>query len=139
MLHVNDRLKIPLREFQFSFSRSSGPGGQNVNKVNTRVTLRWSIRDSPSLPPAVLRRFMQRYGRRVTQEGELIVTSQRFRDQGRNVADSLEKLREMLDSVATAPKSRKKTRPSRGAVERRLKEKRERSQRKRRRREPIDD
>ena len=104
-----------------------------------RVTLRWDVTGTPSLPEAVRKRFLSRYSRRITQEGELVMTSQRFRDQGRNVADCLEKLREMLLAVADAPKPRKRTRPSRASVERRLSEKKARSQSKARRRRPRDD
>lgn len=139
MLEVSDALHIPLREFSFSFSRSSGAGGQNVNKVNTRVTLRWGLCRSPSLPDAVRERFVERYRRRITREGELVMHSQRFRDQGRNVADVLERLRKMLAEVAVPPRPRRKTRPSRAGKERRLQEKRARSQRKARRRAPGAD
>jgi len=134
MLVVNSRLKIPLREFEFTFSRSSGPGGQNVNKLNTKATLRWAVESSPSLTGGVRDRFLKKYRRRITSDGDILVVSQRFRDQGRNVADCLSKLREMLESVATAPKPRKKTRPSKASRERRLKEKRAKSERKQNRR-----
>ncbi len=136
MLFVHSRLKIPLRELRFSFSRSSGPGGQNVNKVNTKATLRWDVASTASLPPGVRERFLARFARRITQRGELVITSQRFRDQARNVADCLEKLRAMLAEVAAPPARRLKTRPRRGAVERRLAEKRRRSALKRARRRP---
>ncbi len=139
MLVVNARLKIPLREFRFSFARSSGPGGQNVNKVNTKATLRWAVRESPSLPEAVRRRFLAKHGRRVNAEGDLVITSQRFRDAGRNVADCLEKLREMLAEAAVAPKRRKATRPTRASVRRRLDEKRKRSHKKHLRRRPPEE
>jgi len=140
MLRVNYRIEIPFTEFDFSFSRSGGPGGQNVNKVNSKVTLRWSVTKSPTLPADVRERFVQRYRRRITNDGELVMHSERYRDQGRNVADCLEKLRELLLEVAVAPKKRKPTRPTRGAKERRLKEKRAASERKARRRKPgIDD
>ncbi|MCH8045006.1 MAG: aminoacyl-tRNA hydrolase [Planctomycetes bacterium] len=134
MLVVNARVKIPLREFAFSFVRSSGPGGQNVNKLNTKAVLRWPVTASASLPTAVKERFVEKYHRRITGDGELVMTSQRFRDQGRNVADCLEKLRAMLTEVAVAPKPRKATKPSRRAKQRRLKEKREKSEKKQRRR-----
>lgn len=136
MLIVNDRLQIPLRELSFSFSRSSGPGGQNVNKVNTKATMRWNVLGSPELPAAVRERFVARFARRITQEGELVMSSQRFRDQGRNVADCLEKLRTMLAEVAIAPRRRKPTKPTRGSRERRLKDKRARSRQKQQRRSP---
>jgi ribosome-associated protein len=130
MLVVNSRLKIPLRELDFSFSRSSGPGGQNVNKLNTKALLRWKIHQSPSLPEGVRQRFVARFHRRINSEGELLVSSQRFRDAGRNVADCLEKLRQMLAEVAHPPKQRKATRPTKASRERRLREKRKRSEKK---------
>ncbi len=138
MLVVSSKLKIPLREFRFTFARSSGPGGQNVNKVNTKATLRWKITTSRSLPEAVFGRFRNKYGRRINSEGELLIVSQRFRDAGRNVADCLEKLRQMLAEVATAPKRRKPTKPSRGSVRRRLADKRHRAQKKQGRRVTDD-
>lgn len=139
MLVVTSKLQIPLREFNFTFARSSGPGGQNVNKVNTKATLRWAVTKSPSLPPAVRARFLKKFSRRITSEGDILVVSQRFRDQGRNVADSLAKLRLMLSEVATAPRVRKKTKPSRGSVERRLQSKRQKSQQKQNRRDVNQD
>lgn len=139
VLVVNPKLRIPLREFRFTFARSSGPGGQNVNKLNTKATLRWSVQQSPSLPEAVRKRLLKRYSRRVTAGGELLVTSQRFRDAGRNVADCLEKLRAMLAEVAAPPKPRKPTKPSAASVQRRLDQKRKRSQKKQRRRPPREE
>ena len=100
MLVVNDALKIPLEEFRFTFSRSAGPGGQNVNKVNTKATLRWAIHESPSLPPDVRDRFVARYANWITQEGEVLITSQEFRDQPQNVSRCYEKLRDLLRTVA---------------------------------------
>jgi len=138
MLTVTARLKIPLKEIRFTFARSSGPGGQNVNKLNTKAQLRWNIKESPSLPEAVRRRFLAKYGRRVTTEGEFLMTSQRFRDAGRNVADCLEKLRAMLVEVATPPKRRKPTKPTKGSVRRRLENKRKTSKRKQERRTKWD-
>jgi ribosome-associated protein len=136
MLEVNQNLRIPLREFHFTFSRSSGPGGQNVNKLNTKATLRWPVVRSASLPEDVRRRFMARFSRRTSGDGDLLITSQRFRDQGRNVADCLSKLRAMLAEVAIAPKSRKRTKPSKAARRRRLRDKREQSIKKQRRLRP---
>ena len=140
MLRVNHRIQIPFTEFDFSFSRSGGPGGQNVNKVNSKVTLRWNIAKSATLPGDVRERFVQKYRRRITTDGEFVMHSERFRDQGRNVADCLEKLRELLLEVAVTPKKRKPTKPTKGSRERRLKEKRAASERKARRRKPgFDD
>ena len=93
MLIVNSRLQIPLSEFEFTYVRSSGPGGQNVNKVNSKALLRWPVIRSASLPPDVRERFLRRFASRLTTEGELLINSQRYRDQGRNADDCLEKLR----------------------------------------------
>jgi ribosome-associated protein len=139
MLVVNDQLKIPLREFRFSFARSSGPGGQNVNKVNTKALLRWAVVESPTLPEPVRQRLLRKHRRRVTSEGELLISSQRFRDAGRNVADCLEKLRVMLAEAAVAPRHRKRTKPSRASARRRLDLKRRQSQKKQQRRPTMED
>ena len=134
LLAVNSRIHIPLAELQFSYSRSSGPGGQNVNKVNSKATLRWPVTTSPSLPEDVKERFLQAYRSRVTTEGDVVISSQRYRDQGRNVDDCLEKLRSMVTAVATAPRKRRPTRPTRASVERRKTAKRQKSQQKESRR-----
>lgn len=136
MLIVNDRIAIPLTEFDFSFSRSGGPGGQNVNKVSSKVTLHWNAAASPSLPGPVRQRFLTLCGRRLTREGVCVLTSQRFRDQGRNVADCLDRLRLLLLEAATVPERRRPTRPTRGSVERRLRDKKLSSGRKQHRRKP---
>ncbi|MGA2031568.1 MAG: alternative ribosome rescue aminoacyl-tRNA hydrolase ArfB [Thermoguttaceae bacterium] len=133
MLHVTPEIRIPLSELQFSFARSSGPGGQNVNKVNSKALLRWPVAESRSLPPDVRSRLLQKYASRLTSEGELLVSSQRYRDAPRNVADCLEKLRTMIAAVARPPKRRKPTRRTQGSVRRRLEQKRQRSETKRRR------
>ncbi|HYW79149.1 MAG TPA: alternative ribosome rescue aminoacyl-tRNA hydrolase ArfB [Thermoguttaceae bacterium] len=138
MLVVNSRLKIPLREFQFTFARSSGPGGQNVNKLNTKALLRWRVVTSPTLPEAVRRRLLAKQHRRVTSDGDLLITSQRFRDAGRNVADCLEKLRTMLAEAAVVPKSRRPTKPTRASQRRRLDAKSRQSQKKQQRRPKFD-
>ena len=138
MLVVNESLRVPLREFSFTFSRSSGPGGQNVAKVSTKATLRWRVSTTRSLPAGVRERFLARYARRITSDGELVISSQRFRDQGRNVADCLERLRQMLAEVAVPPKPRKRTGTPRRAREQRLREKRRRGVTKAERRTPGD-
>ncbi|HEX3656013.1 MAG TPA: alternative ribosome rescue aminoacyl-tRNA hydrolase ArfB [Pirellulales bacterium] len=124
MLVVNSRIQIPESEFTFSYTRSSGPGGQNVNKVNSRATLRWRPSTSVGLPADVLERFQTHYAARLTGDGDLLISSQRYRDQGRNVQDCLDKLRAMLAGVARPPKRRKKTRPTKGSIKRRLEQKR---------------
>lgn len=139
MLEVTSRIQIPLEEFEFTYARSSGPGGQNVNKVNSKAQLRWPFMQSASLPPDVRERFLKQFGGKLTADGDLLIVSQRYRDQGRNVEDCLEKLRDMIRSVALAPKKRRPTKPSRAAKERRLKSKQEVSQKKQQRRQVHDD
>jgi ribosome-associated protein len=130
MLEVNHRISIPLKEFAYTFARSSGPGGQNVNKVNSKVTLHWDVTNSPSLPEDVRVRFLAQYPRRINKEGLFVINSERFRDQGRNVTDCTSKLRELILVVATPPKKRRPTKATKGSKERRLAGKREKSEKK---------
>jgi ribosome-associated protein len=136
MLTITPAIQIPDNEFQFTFARSSGPGGQNVNKVSSKAVLRWSPAASPSLPEDVRSRFLSRYASRLTTEGDLILTSQRSRDQKRNVDDCLVRLREMLLAVTRKPVQRRPTKPTRGSHQRRLEAKRIQSGKKRNRRRP---
>ena len=128
MLAVNSQITIPDAELRLSFSRSSGPGGQNVNKVNSKATLHWQASNSPSLPADVRARFVQKYASRLTNEGEIVIASQESRDQPKNIAACYEKLREMILAVARPPKKRRPTRPTLGSKTRRLKAKKQRSQ-----------
>jgi ribosome-associated protein len=130
MLTITPQLRIPLREFSFTFARSGGPGGQNVNKVSSKALLRWPIMTSPSLPEPVRQRLLAKCRRQVTAEGDLLIVSQRFRDAGRNAADCLEKLRSLLAAAAEPVRPRKATRPTRSSVRRRLDDKRRRAQKK---------
>lgn len=127
MLVISDRITIPDEEFQFTYVRSSGPGGQNVNKTSSKAILRWSVMASPTLPEDVKQRFGQRFAGRITADGVLIVRSQRYRDQGRNVSDCFEKLKSMLLEVLVPPKVRRPTRSTRSSRERRLKSKQRKS------------
>ncbi len=127
MFEVGRNIQIPDGEFAWSFVRSGGPGGQNVNKVASKAVLRWDVRRSPSLPPEVKARIEAQQPGRVTTEGELVLTSQRYRDQDRNRQDCLEKLRAIVLQAAAVPKVRKKKKPTRASKERRLSEKRHRS------------
>jgi ribosome-associated protein len=138
-LEITPRLRIPVREFSWSVARSSGPGGQNVNKVSSKVILRWSPRNTTGLPADVLARFLGRYGTRLTERGELIISSERYRDQPKNRADCLDKLAEMIRSVVVPPKVRRPTRPSAGSKRRRLAEKQQRAATKQRRQRPVED
>lgn len=131
-------ISIPQEELCFSYVRSSGAGGQNVNKVNSKAVLRWSPGTSNALPEGVRDRFLQRYGNRLSAEGELIITSDRHRDQGRNAADCIDKLRMLIATVWHAPKPRRPTKPTFGSQQRRLQQKKERSEIKRGRRDQHD-
>ena len=127
---------VPLGELSFSYARSGGPGGQNVNKVSSKAILRWPVRASTRLPAGVQKRFLEHFAHRLTTDGDLVIASSRFRDRGRNVADCVERLRLMLAEVAAEARPRKATRPSRGAAEVRLAAKRRRSRTKQERRAP---
>lgn len=113
-----NRIRIPYEELEFSFARSSGPGGQNVNKVNSKAILRWRIVESTALPPDLRDRILARLSSRLTSEGELVVASDRFRDQKKNKDDCIEKLVELLAMASHVPKARRKTKPSRASKKR---------------------
>jgi ribosome-associated protein len=138
-LRINTRIAIPRSELLFTFVRSSGPGGQNVNKVASKAVLRWAAASSPSIPDDVRARLLARAARQINDRGELVLTSQRYRDQSRNKDDCLEKLRSLIASVAKAPRIRRKTKPSKSSREARLKDKRAASQKKQRRGRPTLD
>lgn len=138
MLRVGRNIAVPRRELVLSFARSSGPGGQNVNRVASKVTLRWDVVHTRSLPEDVRERFLRRFARRISASGELVLSSQRHREQARNVEDCVGKLRAMLAAVELAPRRRTKTRPTRASIERRLAGKREQGRRKRERRPFAD-
>lgn len=138
-LRINGRITIPASELKFSFVRSSGPGGQNVNKVNSKAQLRWSVTHSAAIPEEIRTRLLARLASRITEKGEIVLSSQRYRDQAKNAGDCLARLREMLAAAAAPPKRRKKTKPPRSASESRLRDKREKAEKKRNRARPKDD
>jgi ribosome-associated protein len=134
MIPITPTLTLDEDEIQLDFVRASGPGGQNVNKVATAAQLRFDVRRSPSLPDDVRERLMRLAGRRITEDGVLIITAQRFRTQERNRQDALDRLVELVRRAAEPPKLRRKTRPPLAARARRLDTKRQRGQTKRLRR-----
>jgi ribosome-associated protein len=135
-LPINETLVIPARELRESFARSGGPGGQNVNKVETKAELRWTPGESAALSEANRAWLLRRLASRLTAQGELLITSTRTRDQSRNREDARDKMAELVRRALLRPKRRKKTRPSKGAVEGRLEEKKRRSDSKQKRQSP---
>lgn len=127
-LVVNSQIIVPAAELSTSFARSSGPGGQNVNKVNSKATLRWNLRASSALSDEVKLRFETCFPTRINQAGEVVISSDQFRDQGRNLSDCYEKLRHLIQAAATVPRQRKKSKPTYGSIQDRLTNKRYRSQ-----------
>lgn len=115
-------------ELNESFVRSSGPGGQNVNKVATAVQLRFDVHNSPSLPAAVRARLKQIASSNLTTEGVLIISASKYRSQVRNRNDARERLASFIRQAAAKPKVRHRTKPSRGSVKRRLESKQQRGE-----------
>ena len=133
MIPIDDTLAIPDEEVTFATSRSGGPGGQNVNKLETRVTLRFDLAGSAVLSEEQKARLRERLATRITRDGVLQVSSQKHRSQGANRDAAVERFAELLRENLREEPPRKKTRPSRAAKARRLDEKRRQSQRKRER------
>jgi ribosome-associated protein len=127
MLKITDTLSIDDGELEERFIRSSGPGGQNVNKVATAVELRFDVRRSPSLDNAVAIRLMKMAGKRVNDEGVLVIRADRFRTQDRNRQDARDRLAEMVRAATVVDKPRVKTKPSRSVKARRTDAKKARS------------
>ena len=130
-------MKINTKEFIFTFSRSSGAGGQNVNKVNTKATLAWDITHSASIGEGVKKRFFEKFSHLITDEGLLKISSQRFRNQPQNIADCINKLYELLSQVITPPKKRIATKPSKASIAKRIKTKKNKSEIKQNRKKII--
>jgi len=131
LIRITDSIAIDEREIEESFVRSTGPGGQNVNKLATAVQLRFDVRHSPSLLPAVRARLERLAGRRLTTEGVLLITAQRHRTQERNRQEARERLVDLIRRAAEPPKPRHATRPTVASKRRRLDTKTRRSRLKR--------
>ena len=127
MLRITPSIAIPEEELQERFIRSSGPGGQNVNKVATAVELRFDAAQSAALPDGLRTRLLARSDRRITDAGVVVIIAQSFRTQDRNRQDARERLVAMLLAVLKPPKARVATQPSKASKERRLSNKRARA------------
>jgi ribosome-associated protein len=124
-------MKINEEELIFTFARSSGAGGQNVNKVNSKATLTWNINDSKSISSFVKERFIEKYSHFINAEDQVKIISQKYRTQARNRADALSKLFEMLESVKAPPKKRVDTKPTRNSIKKRIESKKSKGETKR--------
>ena len=126
MLYVTNSIQIPEEELQESFIRSSGPGGQNVNKVATAVQLRFNTGKSPALDEEVKMRLKRLAGRRMTADGVIVIEAKRYREQEKNRADARERLAVLIHKATEKPKARRQTRPTRASVQRRVEVKKKR-------------
>jgi len=136
---INHRISIPAEEIDIQFTRSGGPGGQNVNKLNTKVILKWRVVGTAILPEGWRDRVVSRHRNRINEQGELVVRSERYRIQRRNLEDCRQKLRELILDCQAPPQERVATKPSFGSRMRRLDEKNRRSEKKRLRRPNFGD
>jgi ribosome-associated protein len=137
-IEINARLTIPGSEIQVTYARSSGPGGQHVNKTSSRALLRWNLETSEAPDDATRELLRAKLSNRLTADGDLLIASERHRESGRNLQDALERFAELLRKALTPQKKRRKTRPTRGSVDRRIKEKKQRSETKKQRKPPRE-
>ncbi len=137
-IEIAPGLWIDETELSFAFCRASGPGGQNVNKVETAVEVRFDVTRSPSLPEGVKHRLAQSAGGRLTKAGVLVVSSQTYRTQEQNRRAALERLARLIAAASVEPKRRRKTRPSLASRKERVEAKARRGETKRRRSGPVE-
>ncbi len=128
---MNPREMIHPDEIRFEFIRSSGPGGQNVNKVASAVQLRFDVRNSQSIPQDVRERLLRLAGKRVNSSGEIIIEAKRFRTQQRNREDAMQRLMQLVETASIRPKVRHRSRPTKASELKRLQQKKRRSEIKR--------
>jgi ribosome-associated protein len=138
MIEITATIGLNEGELEFTFIHASGPGGQNVNKLYSAAQLRFDVRNSPSLPPAAAARLERLAGKRLTNEGVIVITAKRFRTQERNRADAIARLSALISRAAVAPTPRRRTRPSRAQKELRLQDKARRADRKSMRARPAE-
>jgi ribosome-associated protein len=130
IIEISANLRLPEYELVFSFARSSGKGGQNVNKVNSKAVLNWAPAQSRFISAAIKERFCEKYANQISQDGVLVIHSDRYRDQPMNIKDCIDKLKSMLRAVEFAPKKRFKTKPTKASRRRRIEGKKINSEKK---------
>ena len=138
VLSISDTLSIPLAEIELTPIRAQGPGGQNVNKVSTAIHLRFDVASSPSLTDETRNKLLKRCDQRLSSEGVIVIKAQQFRSQEKNRADALQRLQELIRNALVEKKPRKKTRPSKKSIAKRLDNKSRRGHLKKTRNKPLE-